>query len=150
MPTATDTPTPSAGAGDQRQRAAAPTLGRRLRELSGTGEPNSEIEIVVDDVAVGTTTSDGDGFWSFVTRLAEPGTYTVTARLLGGGGRGHHSRSRGDHDARAVGHRDRDRYTNAGTHGYRDARADGDKHRHAGADRYRYTGINRHGHACAQ
>ncbi|MEZ4558851.1 MAG: hypothetical protein R2854_20865 [Caldilineaceae bacterium] len=65
MPEPTDTP--SAGVPVINASALQPQrLGGGFVELSGTGEPNSEIEIVVDDVAVGTTTSDGDGFWSFV------------------------------------------------------------------------------------
>ncbi|ADO68124.1 adventurous gliding motility protein AgmC [Stigmatella aurantiaca] len=47
---------------------------------SGTGEPGSTINVIVDGTSVGTTTVDGSGNWSFTptTPLAE-GPHTVSA-----------------------------------------------------------------------
>ncbi|MCP5097550.1 MAG: hypothetical protein GY943_18545, partial [Chloroflexi bacterium] len=49
--------------------------------LSGTGEPGSDVAILVDGEVVGTTTVGSDGTWSFATDL-EAGDYTVSAQTL--------------------------------------------------------------------
>lgn len=50
--------------------------------LSGTGEPGSQIEIVVDGQVIGTATVDADGRWTFDTSLAEPGEHQITINGL--------------------------------------------------------------------
>ncbi|GAB4442799.1 MAG: hypothetical protein Fur0044_39190 [Anaerolineae bacterium] len=45
--------------------------------LTGTGEPGSEVEIVVDGQVVGKTTVGSDGKWSFAADLPDPGEYQV-------------------------------------------------------------------------
>jgi hypothetical protein len=50
--------------------------------LSGTGQPGSQIEIVVDDQAVDTVTVGADGNWSYVARFDPAGDYQVLARAL--------------------------------------------------------------------
>ncbi len=49
--------------------------------LSGTGEPGTEIAILVDGEQVGTTTVGSDGRWSFDTAL-DAGDYSITAQTL--------------------------------------------------------------------
>jgi hypothetical protein len=51
-------------------------------ELSGAGEPGSEIEIVIDGKVVGTTTVGEDGQWSLGIDLAKAGDYAVTVRSI--------------------------------------------------------------------
>ncbi|GIK41856.1 MAG: hypothetical protein BroJett011_56890 [Chloroflexota bacterium] len=45
--------------------------------LTGTGEPGSEVEIVIDGRVVGKTTVGGDGTWSYTADLPEPGDYQI-------------------------------------------------------------------------
>jgi hypothetical protein len=52
-------------------------------ELTGTGEPGSEVEIVVDGEAIGTTTVGSDGTWRFAANLPEAGDYRLGVRSLG-------------------------------------------------------------------
>lgn len=48
-------------------------------ELTGTAEPNSTVEIVVNGELVGTATADAGGNWSFSTQLPV-GNHTIIAR----------------------------------------------------------------------
>lgn len=52
-------------------------------ELSGTGEPGSEVEIVIDGETIGTTTVGSDGTWSLMANLPEGGDYQLGLRSLG-------------------------------------------------------------------
>ena len=53
--------------------------------LSGTGEPGSDVEVVVDGKVVGTAKVDADGKWSLTTDLAA-GDYDLSARTLDANG----------------------------------------------------------------
>lgn len=56
--------------------------------ISGTSEANITVEIFIDAVSIGTTTSDGVGDWSFdhtSTSLSQ-GDYTITAQAIDGAG----------------------------------------------------------------
>jgi flagellar motor switch/type III secretory pathway protein FliN len=61
-------------------------LGAGEVELTGTGEPGSEVEIVVDGDVIGTTTVGSDGAWSFLADLPEAGDYRLGLRSLGSDG----------------------------------------------------------------
>ncbi|MCL4295639.1 MAG: hypothetical protein KJ077_07920 [Anaerolineae bacterium] len=50
--------------------------------LTGTGEPGSEIEVVVDGQVVGKTTVGGDGTWSYTADLPEPGDYQISVQSV--------------------------------------------------------------------
>lgn len=50
--------------------------------LTGTGQPNSTVEIMVDDDVIGTATVDANGFWSWRGRLDEAGDYQVVVNAL--------------------------------------------------------------------
>ncbi|MCB0166767.1 MAG: hypothetical protein KDI79_21250 [Anaerolineae bacterium] len=50
--------------------------------LSGTGEPGSQIEIVVDGQVIGTATVDTNGRWSFDASLIEPGEHQIVINGL--------------------------------------------------------------------
>ncbi len=85
------TPAPTEEAAGQ---AAAPTLdvpsGSLTAgevELTGTGEPNSQVEIVVDGQVVGKAEVDGDGKWSFKTRLPAAGDYKVGVQAVDADGK---------------------------------------------------------------
>lgn len=54
--------------------------------LSGTGQPGSEVQIVVDGEPVGTTTVGEDGEWTFTTELDEPGEHEIDLQTLDDGG----------------------------------------------------------------
>jgi hypothetical protein len=56
-------------------------------ELTGTGEPNSEVSIVIDGQEVGTTTVGPNGKWRFTTDLAKAGDYEVKVQAVAVGGR---------------------------------------------------------------
>jgi hypothetical protein len=55
-------------------------------ELTGTGEPGAEVEIVVDGQVVGKTTVGSDGRWSFAADLPDPGDYEVSVQQVDAGG----------------------------------------------------------------
>ncbi|MCB0177910.1 MAG: hypothetical protein KDI62_06760 [Anaerolineae bacterium] len=50
--------------------------------LTGTGEPGSEVEIVVDSDVVGTVTVGEDGFWSWTGSIDQPGNHQVVINSL--------------------------------------------------------------------
>ena len=50
--------------------------------LAGTGTPNSDLQLLVANEAIGMTRVDANGNWSFTTRFTEPGTYRVSAQSL--------------------------------------------------------------------
>ncbi|HXV44966.1 MAG TPA: Ig-like domain-containing protein, partial [Anaerolineae bacterium] len=54
--------------------------------LSGTGEPGSEVEVVIDGQPVGKTTVGNDGKWSFTVDLPEPGDYQVSVQNVNADG----------------------------------------------------------------
>ena len=74
------------------RRPVAPTINQPegntagVVVLSGTGEPNSTIELLVDGEVIGTTTANGSGVWRLRPVIAEPGDYELTARTLSGEG----------------------------------------------------------------
>ncbi len=47
--------------------------------LGGTGSPQDEVTILVDDIVVGRSTVEPDSTWVFVTRIDEPGDYVISA-----------------------------------------------------------------------
>ncbi len=47
--------------------------------LSGTGSPQDEVTISVDDTVVGRATVEPDSTWMLVTRIDEPGDYMISA-----------------------------------------------------------------------
>jgi nucleoid-associated protein YgaU len=51
-------------------------------ELSGTGEPGSELEIVADGQVVGITTIGSDGSWQTTIELPDAGEYEVQVRTV--------------------------------------------------------------------
>lgn len=54
--------------------------------LTGTGEPGSEVQIVIDGEILGTTTVDENGFWSWSGTIDEAGDYDVVINALDGNG----------------------------------------------------------------
>ena len=54
--------------------------------LTGTGEPGSEVEVVVDGKPVGTATVDSEGKWSLPTELTEPGDYEISVQSVDANG----------------------------------------------------------------
>jgi nucleoid-associated protein YgaU len=54
--------------------------------LTGTGEPGSEVEVVIDGEVVGKTTVGGDGTWSYTADLPEPGDYQISVQNVDAGG----------------------------------------------------------------
>jgi large repetitive protein len=50
--------------------------------FKGTGTPGSQIEILVDDKAVGKVVVGSDGAWSFQADLGQPGAHQVKVRVL--------------------------------------------------------------------
>ncbi|NJN92738.1 MAG: hypothetical protein HC875_00945 [Anaerolineales bacterium] len=55
--------------------------------LTGTGEPGSEVEIVVDGKVVGQATVDSDGKWSFATDLPDAGEYEISVQSVDADGK---------------------------------------------------------------
>jgi hypothetical protein len=56
--------------------------------LTGTGEPGSEVEIVIDGQVVGKTTVGSDGTWSFEGELASrPEAYRISVRAVDAAGK---------------------------------------------------------------
>ncbi len=55
-------------------------------ELSGSGEPGSEVAIVIDGQVVGQTTVGSDGTWKFTTNLPAAGDYQIAVQALDAGG----------------------------------------------------------------
>ncbi len=53
-------------------------------DIMGTGDPKSEVEILIDDVVVGRTVIDDAGGWSLTARLPEVGEYQISALADGG------------------------------------------------------------------
>jgi nucleoid-associated protein YgaU len=51
-------------------------------ELTGTGEPGREVEVVVDGQVVGKTTVDSEGKWSLLVELPEAKEYRVSVQVL--------------------------------------------------------------------
>ncbi len=54
--------------------------------LTGTGEPGSEVEIVVDGKVVGQATVGSDGKWSFDADLSKAGKYKISVQSVGEAG----------------------------------------------------------------
>jgi large repetitive protein len=50
--------------------------------FKGTGTPGSQVEILVDDKAVGKALVGSDGAWSFQADLGQPGAHQVRVRVL--------------------------------------------------------------------
>ena len=50
--------------------------------LSGTGEPDNEVEVVANDQVIGDTTVAEDGDWRFPLRLNQPGSYNLQIQML--------------------------------------------------------------------
>ncbi|MCG3208083.1 MAG: hypothetical protein FOGNACKC_01684 [Anaerolineae bacterium] len=55
-------------------------------ELSGRGEPGSEVAIVIDGRVVGQTTVGSDGTWKFTANLPAAGNYQIAVQALDAGG----------------------------------------------------------------
>ncbi|MBE7552193.1 MAG: hypothetical protein HS126_14075 [Anaerolineales bacterium] len=55
--------------------------------LSGTGEPGSEVEIVIDGQVVGKTTIGSDGTWSYTADLPESGDYQISVQNVDAAGK---------------------------------------------------------------
>ncbi len=53
--------------------------------LSGTGEPGSEVQIVVDGEVVGVAPVGSDGRWTYVIDIEEPGEHEVAVRAVDAG-----------------------------------------------------------------
>ncbi|MBV7329630.1 hypothetical protein KFU94_15570, partial [Chloroflexi bacterium TSY] len=51
-------------------------------QISGTGTPDTEIEIVVNDESVGKASVDTDGVWKFEFELNEPDAYKIILNTL--------------------------------------------------------------------
>jgi outer membrane biosynthesis protein TonB len=54
--------------------------------LAGTGEPGSEVEVVIDGQVVGKTAVGSDGTWSFTADLPEPGDYQISVQNVDASG----------------------------------------------------------------
>lgn len=54
--------------------------------LTGTGEPGSEVQIVLDDEIIGTATVDENGFWSWSGIIDEAGDYEVVINVIDSNG----------------------------------------------------------------
>jgi large repetitive protein len=54
--------------------------------LTGTGEPGSGVEVVVDGKPMGTATVDSNGKWSLPTELTEPGDYEISVQSVDANG----------------------------------------------------------------
>ncbi len=105
LPTATDTPIPTAT--DTAEPTETPTpmtstpipvstpvtpsifhgsIPDRLDDggftLFGRAQPDSQLDILVDDAVLGSTTADAEGYWSFDVTLDEPGEYRVSVRSI--------------------------------------------------------------------
>jgi len=61
-------------------------LSGRALELTGTGEPGRQVQVVVDDKIIDTTEIDSDGSWSLDVSLSEPGKHDIKVQILGAGG----------------------------------------------------------------
>jgi len=55
-------------------------------ELSGTGEPGAEVEIVVNGEVIGTATVGEDGTWTFPHTFADAGDFEIGLRTVGAEG----------------------------------------------------------------
>ncbi|MCB0177912.1 MAG: hypothetical protein KDI62_06770 [Anaerolineae bacterium] len=55
--------------------------------LTGTGEPGSEVEIMVNGQSLGTATVDEDGTWRFTGTIDEPGEVEIVVNALDARGR---------------------------------------------------------------
>ena len=55
-------------------------------ELSGSGEPSSEVQVLVGGESMGVAQVDDDGVWSLEITLAEAGEYEITAQTLDASG----------------------------------------------------------------
>ena len=83
----TDTPVPTEPA-----PAAPPTLSLPENAvagtvmLSGTGEPGSTVEIVLDGKSLGTVTVGADGTWQFPADIPAAGDFSLAARTLAADG----------------------------------------------------------------
>ena len=79
---------PIVGLGDE---VIPPTFDAPIAELtsgelilSGTGEPGSIIEIMLDDEVIGSATVDENGFWAWAGTIEEAGDYQVVINALDG------------------------------------------------------------------
>lgn len=54
--------------------------------FSGTGEPGSTVEIVLDGKSLGTVTVGADGTWQFPAEIADAGDFSVVARTIAADG----------------------------------------------------------------
>ncbi len=63
------------------ENAAVDTVNEEL-VLSGTAEPDTTVNVLLNDEEIGTVTADADGGWELVTPLREPGDYDVRVQLL--------------------------------------------------------------------
>jgi len=92
-PTATAAPAPATAAPRPTEpppvSLAAPTVNAAVNAgavtLTGTGTPNSTVQIVVDGQVAGTAKVDGNGQWRFDADLA-PGDHDIVANALDAGG----------------------------------------------------------------
>jgi|GEM_PF-3473060 len=57
-----------------------------LAVLQGSGEPGTELEVTVDDVAIGRTVVNEEGAWSLPTRFNSKGVYFVRSSVVGDDG----------------------------------------------------------------
>jgi hypothetical protein len=55
-------------------------------EMTGAGDPGSEVEVVVDGQVVGKTTVDPDGKWTISVTLPEAGDYEIKVQVVDAGG----------------------------------------------------------------
>jgi hypothetical protein len=55
-------------------------------ELTGAGEPGSELEVVLDGEVIGASTAGSDGRWTLTASLPEAGDYQLSVRTVAAGG----------------------------------------------------------------
>ncbi len=56
-----------------------PVVGDRV-QIVGTGQPGSDVQVIVGGVVVGTATVDGDGNWTFTVEFVTPGVQYITCQ----------------------------------------------------------------------
>ncbi|MBW2674055.1 MAG: carboxypeptidase regulatory-like domain-containing protein [Deltaproteobacteria bacterium] len=65
------------------EAGATASLGGYLVDEGGNGLPGKTVELYVNGTRAGSTTTDGEGGWSFNIRFDGPGTYEVYAAFPG-------------------------------------------------------------------
>lgn len=88
QPTATPAPTPTPKPPPAPPALDAPAAGLAPGEveLTGTGEPGSQVEIVIDGQVAGVATVGPDGKWRFSANLPDAGNFDVSLRAVDANG----------------------------------------------------------------